>query len=64
VLQRDRTDGSQPLMRLPNEINGQVMVFSVFDRVSYGLVLQIKNPVRAGDMAIDPNLPENDMQAN
>lgn len=64
VLQRDRTDGAQPLMRLPNEVNGQVMVFSVFDRVSYGLVLQIKNPVRAGDMAIDPNLPENDMQAN
>jgi hypothetical protein len=64
VLQRDRTDGSQPLMRLPNEINGQVMVFSVFDRISYGLVLQIKNPVRAGDMAIDPNLPENEMQAN
>ena len=64
VLQRDRTDGSQPLMRLPNEINGQVMVFSVFDRVSYGLVLQIKNPVRAGDVAIDPNLPENEMQPN
>ena len=64
VLQRDRTDGGQPLMRLPNEINGQVMVFSVFDRVSYGLVLQIKNPVRTGDMAIDPNLPENAMQAN
>ena len=40
------------------------MVFSVFDRVSYGLVLQIKNPVRTGDMAIDPNLPENAMQAN
>ncbi len=63
-LQRDRTDGSVPLIRLPNEVNGQVMIFSVFDRVSYGLVLQIKNPVRPGDMAIDPNLPENEMQAN
>jgi hypothetical protein len=62
ILQRDRTDGSQPLMRLPNEINGQLMVFSVFDHVSYGLVLQIKKPVLAGDIAIDPNLPENDMQ--
>lgn len=62
ILQPDRTDGSQPLMRLPNEINGQLMVFSVFDHVSYGLVLQIKKPVLAGDIAIDPNLPENDMQ--
>lgn len=62
VLLRDRTDTSAPLMRLPNEVNGQVMVFSVFDRVSYGLVLQIKNPVRSGDMAIDPNLPENEMK--
>ncbi len=64
VLQRDRTDSSAPLLRLPNEINGQVMVFSVFDRVSYGLVLQIRNPVRVGDMAIDPNLPENEMLAD
>ena len=38
------------------------MVFSVFNRVSYGLILEIKEPVTVGDYAIDPNSLENDMQ--
>ena len=61
-LVRDRTDASRPLLKLPNEIKGDLMVFSVFNRVSYGLILEIKEPVTVGDYAIDPNSLENDMQ--
>jgi len=64
VLQRDRTDVAAPLLRLPNEVNGTIMIFSVFDKVSYGLVLEIKNPVREGDYAINPNAPANEMMAD
>ena len=63
-LIRDRTDASRPLLKLPNEIKGDLMVFSVFDRVSYGLILEITEPVTVGDYAIDPNSLENDIQEN
>ena len=59
---RDRTDSSSPLMKLPNEIKGDLMLFSIFDRVSYGLILEITEPVTVGDFAIDPNSLENEMQ--
>ncbi|HEY1089924.1 MAG TPA: LysM domain-containing protein, partial [Burkholderiaceae bacterium] len=37
----DRTDPNKPTMKLPDEVNGTLMVFRVFDRVSYGLILDI-----------------------
>lgn len=60
-LMRDRTDPNRPLLRLPNEVNGHIMVFSVFDQVSYALLLGVKSPVSAGDFAIDPLALENEM---
>lgn len=63
-LVRDRTDASRPLLKLPNEIKGDLMIFSVFNRVSYGLILEITEPVTVGDYAIDPNSLENDMQGD
>ena len=63
-LVRDRTDSSRPLLKLPNEIKGDLMLFSVFDRVSYGLILEITEPVTVGDFAIDPNSLENEMQGD
>jgi hypothetical protein len=41
-------------MALPYERNGLLMVFRTFDRVSYGLILQIDQGVRVGDRLINP----------
>ena len=50
----DRTDAARPDMALPYERNGLLMVFRTFDRVSYGLILQIDQGVRVGDRLVNP----------
>lgn len=50
----DSTDGSKPRMKLPDERHGLLFVFSVFDRVSYALILQVREPVSAGDRFTQP----------
>lgn len=50
----DKTDGSKTDIRLPDEENGALYIFRVFNRVSYGLILSSKRPVRVGDHAIKP----------
>ena len=50
----DRTDPSKPTMKLPDEVNGTLMVFRAFDRVSYGLILDIQNGVKVGDRLVTP----------
>ena len=50
----DRTDPEKPTMKLPDEVNGTLMVFRVFERVSYGLILDIQNGVKVGDRLITP----------
>jgi hypothetical protein len=42
----DTSDGSRVRMKLPDERNGLLMVFRCFDRVSYALILEIKQAVR------------------
>ena len=41
-------------MRLPDERHGLLFVFRVFERVSYALILQVQEPVRAGDRFTQP----------
>jgi hypothetical protein len=41
-------------VQLPNERNGLVFVFRVFDKVSYGLVMQSQRQVSVGDAATRP----------
>lgn len=49
------TTGSRPeAIKLPDERHGLMMVFRVFDRVSYALVLQVQQPVQAGDRFTQP----------
>ena len=50
----DRTDPARPLMKLPDERHGLLFVFSVFDRVSYALILQVQDPVKPGDRFTQP----------
>jgi hypothetical protein len=54
------TDTSKPVgapdaqIRLPDEPNGHVFVFRVFDRVSYALVMRIVRPVQPLDVVQTP----------
>ncbi|MDD0839375.1 LysM domain-containing protein [Curvibacter sp. HBC61] len=50
----DKTDDQRTRIKLPDERNGLLMVFRTFDRVSYALILEIKQAVRVGDRLIHP----------
>ena len=50
----DRTAQRPTQIKLPDERHGMLFVFRVFDRVSYGLVLQVEQPVTAGDRFTQP----------
>ncbi len=50
----DKTVAERTPMRLPDERHGLLFVFSVFDRVSYALILSVKDPVRSGDRFTQP----------
>ncbi|MFN6996534.1 MAG: LysM peptidoglycan-binding domain-containing protein [Aquincola tertiaricarbonis] len=51
----DRSDPQRAVMKLPDERNGLLFVFSVFERVSYALILQVQAPVRASDRFTQPD---------
>ncbi len=50
----DKTDTNKPLLKLPDERNGLLMVFRSFDRVAYALVLDITSGVKIGDRLVSP----------
>lgn len=50
----DKTDSSRPVIKLPDERHGLLFVFRVFDRVSYALILSVKDPVKVGDRFTQP----------
>jgi hypothetical protein len=54
MLAQDKTDPARPFVRLPKERNGFMMVFRTFDKLSYALVLQITDAVKAGDRFTNP----------
>jgi LysM repeat protein len=49
LTDRTAADGKPVLVKVPDESHGHMMVFRVFDRVSYALLLKTEFPVRAGD---------------
>ena len=51
----DKTDSTRPLIKLPNERNGLMMVFRTFDNLSYALILEVTMGVRVGDRFVNPN---------
>jgi hypothetical protein len=46
--------GERTPMKLPDERNGLLMVFRVFDKMSYALVLDITNIIEVGDQVTNP----------
>jgi hypothetical protein len=50
----DETDKARTELKLPDERNGLLMVFRTFDRLSYGLILEITNGVKVGDRLVNP----------
>ena len=54
AVDRTQADGRAVPMRLPDERHGLLFVFRVFERVSYALILNVQEPVRAGDRFTQP----------
>jgi hypothetical protein len=50
----DSTDADKATMKLPDERQGLLFVFRVYERVSYALILQVKDPVSKGDRFTQP----------
>jgi LysM repeat protein len=50
----DKTQERPTEIKLPDERMGLLFVFSVFDRVSYALILQATDPVKPGDRFTQP----------
>lgn len=50
----DKTDPAWPEIKLPDERNGLLMVFRTFEKVSYALILDIRDGVRTGDRLVAP----------
>ena len=50
----DKTDPTRPNMKLPDERHGMLFVFRTFERMSYALILSVKEPVKPGDRFTQP----------
>jgi LysM domain len=48
------TPGERVALQLPDERHGTVFVFRTFERVSYALILNVQDPVTAGDRVTQP----------
>jgi LysM domain len=51
---KDSTDPDKRMIKLPDERHGLLYVFRVFDKVSYALILTVKDPVKPGDRFTQP----------
>lgn len=50
----DRTNNERTRIKLPDEHHGHLFVFRVFNRMSYALILTVKEPVTPGDRFTQP----------
>lgn len=53
----DTTEERRDDIKLPDERNGLLYIFRPFERVSYGLVMQVRDPVKVGDRVENPIAP-------
>jgi LysM repeat protein len=54
VVRDKSTSDSRDVIKLPDQRSGYMLVFRVFDRVAYALVLQVENTVQVGDKFTNP----------
>jgi hypothetical protein len=52
---QDRTVGGREFVKLPDERVGEMLVFRVFDRISYALIMNLIKPVKVGDRFTQPD---------
>ncbi len=50
----DQTDDNKTRIKLPDERHGNLFVFRVFDKMSYALILSVRDPVSTGDRFTQP----------
>ena len=50
----DKTPDAKQTLQLPAESVGLMMIFRPFERVSYGLVLEVSDGVKVGDRLVNP----------
>ena len=50
----DKTTDAKQTLQLPDESVGLMMIFRTFERVSYGLVLEVSDGVKVGDRLVNP----------
>lgn len=50
----DKTGDRPQAIKLPDERHGILFVFEVYERVSYALIISVKEPVKAGDRFTQP----------
>jgi hypothetical protein len=50
----DPTERAKVKIKLPDERHGLLFVFRVFERMSYALILSVKDPVARGDRFTQP----------
>ncbi|MDI4633025.1 LysM peptidoglycan-binding domain-containing protein [Pelomonas sp. V22] len=50
----DSTGNKRETLKLPDERHGVLFVFQVYERVSYALIVSVKQPVQAGDRFSQP----------
>jgi hypothetical protein len=50
----DPTERALPTIKLPDERHGLLFVFRVFERMSYALILSVREPVQIGDKFTPP----------
>ncbi|WIT14031.1 LysM domain-containing protein [Paucibacter sediminis] len=53
-IARDKTGDKPQEIRLPDERHGLLFVFQVYQRVSYALIVSVKDPVAPGDRFTQP----------
>ena len=55
LVMPDRTEGKgRNLIKLPDETYGTLLIFRVFNNISYGLVMQVTDTVQIADVARSP----------
>lgn len=54
AVDRTGADKRAEVIRLPDERHGLLFVFRTFERVSYALIVNVQDPVRAGDRFTQP----------